>query len=275
MCKLKSMIVLKDRIYCPDHDSHQQMLEELGIKDDYLGASKTFVRVEVSPDNDDITIPVDEWQINVDQDITPDWFDADEYRERIYETVKAWAAEHIHTSGVVEEISSGIHFVCGSATIKTVSRSATIEWVGDSATIKRVGGSATIKTVNRSATIEWVGDSATIKTVGGSATIEWVGDSATIEWVGDSSTIKRVGRSATIEWVGESATIEWVCGSATIEWVGGSATIVSSNIWSWSNINKVAIGDNATIVDRYNKTIYQAGDGWTFVKAEEEVTTTT
>ena len=221
MCKLKSMIVLKDRIYCPDHDSHQQMLEELGIKDDYLGASKTFVRVEVSPDNDDITIPVDEWQINVDQDITPDWFDADEYRERIYETVKAWAAEHIHTSGVVEEISSGIHFVCGSATIKTVSRSATIEWVGDSATIKRVG------------------------------------------------------RSATIEWVGESATIEWVCGSATIEWVGGSATIVSSNIWSWSNINKVAIGDNATIVDRYNKTIYQAGDGWTFVKAEEEVTTTT
>ena len=212
MCKLKSMIVLKDRIYCPDHNNHQQMLNELGIEDNYLGASKTFVRVELSPDNDDITIPVDDWKINIDQDITPEWFDVCEYRERINKTVKDWAAEHIHTSGVVEEITAGIHFVGGSATIKTV---------------------------------------------GGSATIEWVVDSATIEWV--------VG----------SATIKTVSGSATIERVGGSATIVSSYICSWSNINKVAIGDNATIVDRYNKTIYQAGDGWTFVKAEEEVTTTT
>ena len=55
------MIVMKDRIYCPDHDNHQKMLEEIGIDDNYLGASKTFVRVELSPVNDDITIPVDEW----------------------------------------------------------------------------------------------------------------------------------------------------------------------------------------------------------------------
>lgn len=190
MCKLKSMIVLKDRIYCPDHDHHQQMLEDLGIEDNYLGASKTFVRVELSPANDDITIPVDAWQINVDQDITPEWFDVSEYRERIYETVKAWAAEHIHTSGVIEEISAGIHRVGGSATIE------------------RVGGSATIKSVG---------------------------------------------------------------GSATIKRVGGSATIVSSYIRSWANVKRVSVSDNATLVDRYNKTIYQAGDGWTFVKAEEEV----
>ena len=131
MCKLKSMIVLKDRIYCPDHDRHQQMLEDLGIEDNYLGASKTFVRVELSPANDDITIPVDDWNINVDQDITPDWFDVGEYRERIYETVKAWAAEHIHTSGVVE-ISAGIHWACGSATVKACGSATvfdSIHWV--------------------------------------------------------------------------------------------------------------------------------------------------
>ena len=196
MCKLKSMIVLKDRIYCPDHESHQQMLEELGIKDDYLGASKTFVRVEVSPDNDDITIPVDDWQINVDQDITPDWFDAGEYRERIYETVKAWAAEHIHNSGVVE-ISSGIHFACGSAAVKAC-------------------------------------------------------DSATVEACG----------SATVE--------AW--GSATVK-ARGSATVVESIYW----VLRVApvLSDNATYKCNHTKTIYQAGDGWTFVEAEKEVTTTT
>lgn len=83
MCKLKSMIVLKDRIYCPDHDHHQQMLDELGINDDYLGASKTFVRVELSPANDDITIPVNEWLLRIDQDITPEWFDVGVYGDRI------------------------------------------------------------------------------------------------------------------------------------------------------------------------------------------------
>ena len=188
MCKLKSMIVLKDRIYCPDHDNHQKMLEEIGIDDNYLGASKTFVRVELSPTNNDITIPVDEWQINVDQDITPEWFDVGEYRERIYETVKAWAAEHIHTSGVVE-ISAGIHFACGSATVKA--------W-----------GSATVKA--------------------------------------------------------------W--GSATVE-ACGSATVFESIYWDL----RVApvLSDNATYKCNHTKTIYQAGDGWTFVKAEEEVTTTT
>ena len=157
MCKLKSMIVLKDRIYCPDHDHHQQMLEELGIEDNYLGASKTFVRVELSPANDDITIPVDDWNINVDQDITPDWFDVGEYRERIYETVKAWAVEHIHTSGVVE-ISAGIHWAHGSATVKARG-SATVKAWG-SANVKACG-SANVEACD-SANVEAC-DSATVE----------------------------------------------------------------------------------------------------------------
>ena len=43
MCKLKSAIILKERIFMPDYDSHSDMLEELGINDDYLGANKKFV----------------------------------------------------------------------------------------------------------------------------------------------------------------------------------------------------------------------------------------
>ena len=33
MCKLKSAIILKDRVFIPDYDSHDEMLKELGIKD--------------------------------------------------------------------------------------------------------------------------------------------------------------------------------------------------------------------------------------------------
>ena len=74
MCKLKSAIILKDRIFMPDYDSHSDMLTELGINDDYLGASKKFVRAELSPENNDIFSDVDSWIFNVDQDITPEWF---------------------------------------------------------------------------------------------------------------------------------------------------------------------------------------------------------
>ena len=31
MCKLKSAIILKDRIFIPEYDSHSDMLKELGI----------------------------------------------------------------------------------------------------------------------------------------------------------------------------------------------------------------------------------------------------
>jgi hypothetical protein len=46
MCKLKSGIILKGRIFMPEYDSHSDMLEELGIEDNYMNASKMFVLVD-------------------------------------------------------------------------------------------------------------------------------------------------------------------------------------------------------------------------------------
>jgi hypothetical protein len=70
MCDFKSAIVLKDRVYVPDHDSHETMLEELGIKDDFANASKRFVRVELSPTDGNKAGDVEDWKLKVDQDIT-------------------------------------------------------------------------------------------------------------------------------------------------------------------------------------------------------------
>ena len=56
MCRLKSGIILKDRIFVPEYDSHTKMLEELGIEDNYFTASKTFVRFELLPKDNDVSI---------------------------------------------------------------------------------------------------------------------------------------------------------------------------------------------------------------------------
>lgn len=59
-----------------------------------MNAMKVFVRAELLPPNENKAVPVDEWDFNVDQDITPDWFDEDrgkyetEFRDAVKEYMK-------------------------------------------------------------------------------------------------------------------------------------------------------------------------------------------
>ena len=155
MCQLKSCLVLKDRVYCPDYDSHQDMLDERGIKDDYLGASKTFVRVELLPPDGMISLmdPLDKWTLKVDQDVTPEWWDAEADRQRVEEAVEAWRKKHVFAEGE-HSVEAGKVFAYGNATV--------IAW-----------GSATVTAFN-SATMEAF-DSATV-TAYNSATVEAYGN---------------------------------------------------------------------------------------------------
>ena len=151
MCQLKSCLVLKDRVYCPDYDSHQDMLDKLGIKDDYLGASKTFVRVELTPPDgvQSMMEPLNKWTLKVDQDVTPEWWDAEADRQRVEEAVEAWRRENVFTEGE-HRVEDGKVFAYGSATVKAYGN-ATVE-AYDRATVKAYD-SATVKAYD-SATVD-------------------------------------------------------------------------------------------------------------------------
>ena len=237
MCQLKSCLVLKDRVYCPDYDSHQNMLDKLGIKDDYLGASKTFVRVELTPPDGMISLiqPLDRWTLKVDQDVTPEWWDEKADRQRVEEAVEAWRREHVFAEGE-HSISAGIVYALGNAKVEACDR----------ATVKAYG-SATVKAYN-SAGVEAC-DSATVDAYGNatvtaydSATVTAY-DSATVDaW--DSNTVEAY-ENATVT-AGGSAKVE-AYGSATVK-AGGSA--------------KVDAYGNATVIyPQKNKIVYPAG--WT------------
>ena len=136
MCKLKSGIVLRDRIFLPDYASHTDMLDELGIEDNYLNATKTFVRFEYSPLDNDVFTPVSEWHLRIDQDIIPDWFDEEKYLPRIVEAVEKWAETHIHIGVDNLKINSGEnHYIKDCKNVE----------IYDSATVKNICGSATVK----------------------------------------------------------------------------------------------------------------------------------
>ena len=167
MCQLKSCLVLKDRVYCPDYDSHQDMLDKLGIKDDYLGASKTFVRVELAPPDgvESLMEPLDKWTLKVDQDVTPEWWDAEADRQRVEEAVEAWRREHVFAEGE-HSISAGIVYALDNATVKACD-SATVE-AYNSATVEAYD-SATVTAYGNATVTAY--DSATM-TAYGSATVK-------------------------------------------------------------------------------------------------------
>ncbi len=224
MCKLKSAIIMKDKIFIPDYDSHSDMLKQLGIEDSKKNAETLFVRAELSPKDNDVFSPVNTWVFKVDQDIRPEWFVENYEKKRMVKAVKEWAKNRIHIGIDGLKINSGAnHFIKDCKNVE----------VYDSASISRVCGSASISKVCDSASISYVCDSASISEVYGSASISYVCD---------------------------SASISKVYGSASISKVYGSAMIVSSPYSKWKNAASVILSDNATFKDNYEKVIYQSGN---------------
>lgn len=170
MCQLKSCLVLKDRVFCPDYNSHQQMLEELGIEDDYLHASKTFVRVELTPPDvvQSLMEPLDRWTLKVDQDIVPEWWDKKADRQRVEEAVEIWRKGHVFTWGK-HIVTTGTVYAYGDAEVHAYNNATVAAY--DSTIVKAHGnakvyafGKTTVETVSN-APVEAYGD-ATVKAYG-------------------------------------------------------------------------------------------------------------
>ena len=283
MCKLKSAIILKDRIFMPDYDSHSKMLEELGITDDYINASKVFVRAELSPENEDVFSDIDSWEFRVDQDITPEWFDEKYCAERMRNTVKEWAKTHIFIGQNGLAISHGENIfikdcknvdIYGKAMVKYICGNTTVKNIYDSATVEYIYGKATVEYIYGNTTVESICDNATVERIYGNATVERICDNATVERIYGNATVKNICDNATVESICDDAMVENIYGNATVkniyddamvENIYGNATVISSRYTKWNNPASLIIAGNATFKDCYSKMIYQAG-GWKLVK---------
>ena len=171
MCKLKSAIILKDRVFISDHDSHSKMLEELGITDDYFNASKVFVRAELSPENGDVFSNIDSWEFSVDQDITPKWFDEKDCAERMRNTVKEWAKTHIFIGQNGLTISHGENIFIKDCKNVDIYDNATVNYIYGNATVNYICDNATVERIYDNATVNYIYGNATVKSICGKATV--------------------------------------------------------------------------------------------------------
>ena len=268
MCRLKSGIILKDRVYIPDHDGHQEMLAELKIEDTRENAERMFVRAELSPRDNDIFTNPDTWIYRVDQDILPDWYVAEADEARMREAVKTWYAAHVHIGEDNLTVNGGRHWikdgqnisVCDNATVERIYGNATVERIYDNATVERICGNATVKRICSSATVEYICGNAIVECIYGSATVERICDNATVERICNNATVEYICGNATVKRIYGSATVERICDSATVENIRGNATVITSGGMEWANTDKAVVQDNGLIIDRYRKQIIHSGN---------------
>ena len=267
MCKLKSAIILKDRIFMPDYDSHSKMLEELGITDDYINASKVFVRAELVPENGDAFSDIDGWEFSVDQDITPEWFDEKDCAERMRKAVKEWAKTHIFIGQNELKISHGENIfikdcknvdIRGNATVKHICGNATVESICDNATVEYIFGKATVESICDNATVEYIFGKATVENICDKTTVKYICDNATVKYICDNATVERIYGNATVENICDKTTVKYIYGNATVENIYDKATV--ENIYGNATV-KYICGDatvkyicgNAAVENIYDK----------------------
>ena len=156
MCKFKSGIILKNKcvIAQGENDSHTALLEELGIKDDYIGMTKTFVRAELVPQNDEWWVNPEEepskWNFIVDQDEVPEWFDKEKYEKEFREYVCDWWKAHVLVDQKVDELSSGyyrlrrckVKKLCKD--VKVLLSNSTVTEMWNNSTVTKMLGNSTV-----------------------------------------------------------------------------------------------------------------------------------
>jgi len=85
MCKQASFVIYRDpqteeikALFSKYKDSHTEILKEYGIKEDYKEPQDCdFVRIEIVPENNDITVSIDKWVYTVDEpniSLLPQWY---------------------------------------------------------------------------------------------------------------------------------------------------------------------------------------------------------
>jgi len=229
MCKLKSALVLKDKVFCPDYDSHDKMLNELKIKDTVENAERLFVRVELSPNDEDVFSDINTWDMHVDQDIVPEWFVAEAEKPRVISAVKIWAEKHIIENKKDVVLNDGENCYLKNCSAKLWGNSTATLY--DNSTAKLYDNSTAELCGNSTATLY---DNSTAKL--------WGNSTATLY---DNSTAKLWGNSTATLYDNSTATIPTISSVAA---------------------EKVVLKDSSTLKNVRTKTIYQAGSEWRFVQ---------
>ena len=195
MCRFKSGVILKNRIVIAEgeNDSHSDLLESIGIEDNYIGATRTFVRAELIPKNDEWWVSPEEhperWDFVVDQDIIPEWFDREQHEKEFGESVCAWWEKHVLVDQKIKKLDSG-YYRLKRCEVETLFRGAKV--LLDGSTVRMMYGNSTVRMMHGSSTVQKMYGSSTVQEMYGNSTVQEMRGSSTVQKMYGSSTVQKM-----------------------------------------------------------------------------------
>ena len=235
MCMFKSMLLLKDKVFCPNYDSHEDMINETGMEHGPM--RENFVRVEITPPDDDLTVPIDKWEYKVDQDYLPEWYVEEVDKLRCFDALKAWAVKHILVGQDVPEVKQGEFVVLVNCNTGIVKGTVQEVWGG---TVQEVWGGGTVQEVWDGGTVQKVWDGGTVQKVWDGGTVQEVWDGGTVQEVRAGGTVQEVWDGGTVQKVWDGGTVQKVWDGGTVQKVWDGGTV--QEVWAGGTVQKVRDG---------------------------------
>ena len=270
MCRFKSGIILKSKVIVAqgEDDSHSALLDGLGIRDDYIGASKTFVRAELIPIGDkwwaDPEKNPEQWKFIVDQDITPEWFSREAGEKEFREAVCSWWKKHVIVGGEFGELNDGHYYrmkdckvkkLCGNTSVmlyksmvKEMYDNATVQAMYENSKVQEMHGKATVKKMYENSTVQKMYDSAAVQKMCGNATVKEMYGNATVQEMYDSAAVQKMYDSAMVKEMYGSAMVKEMYDSATVQKMHGNVMV--KEMYDSATVQKMH--GNATVQEMYD-----------------------
>ena len=210
MCRFKSGIILKNKVVVApgENDSHSDLLESLGINDDYFGATNVFVRAELVPVNGEWWIDPaeepDKWRFIVDQDMRPEWFDESKQEKVFREAVCDWWKEHVLVDQKLEELSSGYYRLKRCEVkkllndVKVLLESSQVGKMWESSQVGEMRGSSQVGEMRGSSQVGEMRGSSQVGKMFGSSQVGKMRDSSQVGEMWDSSQVGEMGGSSQV-----------------------------------------------------------------------------
>ena len=224
MCRFRSGIILKTRCVVAQgsSDSHTDLLEELGIEDTTQNAMTKFVRAELIPPNDEWWTNPDTWEINIDQDITPDWFEEDKerYITEFRESVKAWWEAHVLVDKKIDELSSGYYRLKRCEVKRTLKEvqlmldNSTVQEMWDNSTVQEMWGNSTVQNMLNNSTVQLMCGNSTVQLMCGNSTVQEMWDNSTVQEMLDNSTVQEMLDNSTVQNMCGNSIVQNMCGNS-------------------------------------------------------------
>ena len=243
MCRFKSGIILKNKVVVApgENDSHSDLLESLGINDDYFGATNVFVRAELVPVNNEWWIDPaeepDKWRFVVDQDMRPEWFDESEHEKIFREAVCGWWKEHVLVDQKLEKLSSGYYRLKRCEVkkllndVKVLLDNSKVGKMWGSSKVGKMLGSSQVGKMWDSSQVGEMRDSSQVGKMWGSSQVGKMWGSSQVGEMWDSSQVGKMWDSSQVGKMWGSSQVGEMWGSSQVGKMWGRSTARDFKNW--------------------------------------------